>query len=272
MDFCEPAAPFWLLHLLILHPGERLAASSVSASSPPEQAATATRAIATTTVTANTTPPEAPDAIAGVLRELYSLLAGAGVELSRPGWLFAVTPVLSNLVSNVPAVMLLLPAATGPQAGAILALASTFAGNLLIVGSIANIIVVERARQAGVALGFVEHAGDLGPGQTYAGMATFTLPGVLPGDYFFIVRANASQEASRTVPVRSSTRSRKYSCSGCPCSTSMPAISWSSRPGGARSPSVTSSNWGSIRGRSDSSRLRLSAARSPLNTEAMASP
>jgi Na+/H+ antiporter NhaD/arsenite permease-like protein len=67
-------------------------------------------------------------------------------------------PVLSNLVSNVPAVMLLLPASTGPHAGAVLALASTFAGNLLIVGSIANIIVVEQARMQGIAIDWRTHA------------------------------------------------------------------------------------------------------------------
>jgi Na+/H+ antiporter NhaD/arsenite permease-like protein len=95
---------------------------------------------------------------AGLLRELYSALANAGIDLARPEWLFAVTPVLSNLVSNVPAVMLLLPASGGPQAGAVLALASTFAGNLLIVGSIANIIVVEQARAQGVELDWRTHA------------------------------------------------------------------------------------------------------------------
>jgi Na+/H+ antiporter NhaD/arsenite permease-like protein len=95
---------------------------------------------------------------AGLLQELYSALAGGGVHLSRPEWLFAVTPVLSNLVSNVPAVMLLLPASSGPQAGAVLALASTFAGNLLIVGSIANIIVVEQARAQGVVIDWRQHA------------------------------------------------------------------------------------------------------------------
>ena len=95
---------------------------------------------------------------AGLLRELYSVLANAGVDLSRPAWLFAVTPILSNLVSNVPAVMLLLPASTGPHAGAVLALASTFAGNLLIVGSIANIIVVEQARRQGIGIDWRAHA------------------------------------------------------------------------------------------------------------------
>jgi len=72
--------------------------------------------------------------------------------------LFAPTVVLWNLVSNVPAVMLLLPVATHPIAGAILALASTLAGNLFIVGSIANIIVVEQARLLDVRIGWREHA------------------------------------------------------------------------------------------------------------------
>ena len=35
---------------------------------------------------------------------------------------------------------------------------STLAGNLLVVGSLANIIAVERAREAGVELSFAEHA------------------------------------------------------------------------------------------------------------------
>jgi Na+/H+ antiporter NhaD/arsenite permease-like protein len=95
---------------------------------------------------------------AGLLRELYAWLASAGVDLARPAWLFVVTPIVSNLVSNVPAVMLLLPASSGPQAGAVLALASTFAGNLLIVGSIANIIVVEQAASRGVAIDWRTHA------------------------------------------------------------------------------------------------------------------
>ena len=95
---------------------------------------------------------------AGLLRELYAGLAIAAVDVSRPAWQFALTPLLSNLVSNVPAVMLLVPAATGPHAGALLALTSTFAGNLLIVGSIANIIVVEQAARQGVSIDWRTHA------------------------------------------------------------------------------------------------------------------
>jgi Na+/H+ antiporter NhaD/arsenite permease-like protein len=61
-----------------------------------------------------------------------------------------VTAALSNIVSNVPAVMLLkslVPRFANPQQGwLMLAMASTLAGNLTITGSVANIIVVERAR------------------------------------------------------------------------------------------------------------------------------
>jgi Na+/H+ antiporter NhaD/arsenite permease-like protein len=95
---------------------------------------------------------------ADLLRGVYAWLQTAGIDLRQPQWLFAVTPVLSNLVSNVPAVMLLLPASGGPDAGAVLALASTLAGNLLIVGSIANIIVVEQARTQGVMIDWRTHA------------------------------------------------------------------------------------------------------------------
>jgi Na+/H+ antiporter NhaD/arsenite permease-like protein len=60
------------------------------------------------------------------------------------------TAALSNIVSNVPAVMLLkslVPRFADPQQGwLMLAMASTLAGNLTITGSVANIIVVERAK------------------------------------------------------------------------------------------------------------------------------
>ena len=39
-----------------------------------------------------------------------------------------------------------------------LALSSTFAGNLILLGSIANLIVVEQAEAMGVKVGFIEHA------------------------------------------------------------------------------------------------------------------
>jgi Na+/H+ antiporter NhaD/arsenite permease-like protein len=97
----------------------------------------------------------------GVTHAAIAWAAQAGVALDAPATLFGATLVLSNLVSNVPAVMLLLPVAgdtAWPHAGATLALVSTLAGNLLIVGSIANIIVVDAARKHGVTIGWRRHA------------------------------------------------------------------------------------------------------------------
>jgi Na+/H+ antiporter NhaD/arsenite permease-like protein len=85
----------------------------------------------------------------------------AAWDLHRVPILVSVTAVLSNLVSNVPAVMLLrtvVGSFPDPQAGwLVLAMASTLAGNLTITGSVANIIVVERAAAEGVDLGFREY-------------------------------------------------------------------------------------------------------------------
>ena len=86
------------------------------------------------------------------------VLAAHGFDLHAQGILFMASFVLSNVVSNVPAVMLLLPATTGEHAGTALALSSTLAGNLLIVGSIANIIVVNEAARKGIKIDWREHA------------------------------------------------------------------------------------------------------------------
>jgi Na+/H+ antiporter NhaD/arsenite permease-like protein len=94
----------------------------------------------------------------GLARQAVQWLAGAGVPLGAPAPLFATTFVLSNIVSNVPAVMLLLPMAGSASDGPLLALASTLSGNLLIVGSIANIIVVAAARRRGIAINWRRHA------------------------------------------------------------------------------------------------------------------
>ena len=85
-------------------------------------------------------------------------LAARGVHLEHPGPLFVATLILSNTVSNVPAVMLLLPVANHSLAGPLLALVSTLAGNLFIVGSIANIIVVDAAARRGIAIDWRAHA------------------------------------------------------------------------------------------------------------------
>jgi Na+/H+ antiporter NhaD/arsenite permease-like protein len=94
----------------------------------------------------------------GFVAHAVSELAALGIALERPAALFAAAFGLSNVVSNVPAVMLLLPVATDPLAGPVLALASTLAGNLLIVGSIANIIVVDAAAKQGVRIDWRTHA------------------------------------------------------------------------------------------------------------------
>ena len=68
---------------------------------------------------------------------------------------------LSNLVSNVPAVLLFKPLMevmpNQEQAWLALSMSSTLAGNLTVLGSVANLIVVENARRAGAELSFVEY-------------------------------------------------------------------------------------------------------------------
>jgi len=87
---------------------------------------------------------------AGHAATAFAWLAGHGLDVADPVALFATSVVGSNLVSNVPLTMLLLPATEHALAGPILALATTLAGNLLLVGSIANLIVVEAAARLGV--------------------------------------------------------------------------------------------------------------------------
>ncbi len=94
----------------------------------------------------------------GLPAQLMADMAAVGLPLQHPAALFGSAFLLSNLLSNVPAVMLLLPGASHPMAGTTLALASTLAGNLLVVGSIANIIVVQSAAAQGVSIGWRRHA------------------------------------------------------------------------------------------------------------------
>lgn len=70
------------------------------------------------------------------------------------------TIVLSNIVSNVPAVLLMkffIPMGDSAMWWKALALFSTFAGNLTITGSIANLIVVEIAKRQGIHIGFGDY-------------------------------------------------------------------------------------------------------------------
>jgi Na+/H+ antiporter NhaD/arsenite permease-like protein len=84
----------------------------------------------------------------------------AGIDLKNLLTLSGVSVVLSNLVSNVPAVMMLVrflePAHL--EAWYALAVSSTFAGNLFTIGSIANLIVIEQAAAWQVSISFRDHA------------------------------------------------------------------------------------------------------------------
>jgi Na+/H+ antiporter NhaD/arsenite permease-like protein len=83
------------------------------------------------------------------------------LHLERPGVMSAFAAVLSNLVSNVPAVLVFrpfIPHLPNPQhAWLTLAMSSTLAGNLTVLGSVANLIVIQRARHQ-VRIGFWEYA------------------------------------------------------------------------------------------------------------------
>jgi len=94
----------------------------------------------------------------GLAARGLAVVTSWGVPLSSSLGLSVVTLVGSNLFSNVPAVMLLLPAIHGTGSAVILALVSTFAGNLLLVGSIANMIVASVASGSGIAIGWRDHA------------------------------------------------------------------------------------------------------------------
>jgi Na+/H+ antiporter NhaD/arsenite permease-like protein len=106
---------------------------------------------------------------------LFVVVAGAEKVLLTPGVLDAVrhlhlenawvlsaaTALLSNFVSNVPAVLVLKPFVPDlpdpDRAWLLIAMSSTLAGNLTIIGSIANLIVAECAKISGVTISFLDH-------------------------------------------------------------------------------------------------------------------
>lgn len=98
---------------------------------------------------------EASGLTSRLFNSVSNLLNGNSVTLST------ITVVLSNLISNVPAVLLLkpvIPALSNPEAGWLtLAATSTLAGNLTLLGSVANLIVAEIASRRGVKLTFWEY-------------------------------------------------------------------------------------------------------------------
>jgi len=92
-------------------------------------------------------------------RDLFAI--ASGLHLEKSGVMSAFAAVLSNIVSNVPAVLVfrpLIPHLPDPRhAWLTLAMSSTLAGNLTVLGSVANLIVIQRARH-NVKIGFWEYA------------------------------------------------------------------------------------------------------------------
>jgi Na+/H+ antiporter NhaD/arsenite permease-like protein len=90
-----------------------------------------------------------------------NLAAFAGqIHLDNVFLLSAFSAVLSNLVSNVPAVLVFKPFVAHlrnpTQVWLTLAMSSTLAGNLTVLGSVANLIVIQQARRK-VTIGFWEY-------------------------------------------------------------------------------------------------------------------
>jgi Na+/H+ antiporter NhaD/arsenite permease-like protein len=103
--------------------------------------------------------------VAGLERAVLTperVSAVARLHLESVWVLSAATAALSNLVSNVPAVLVLRPfvgALADPErTWLVVAMAATLAGNLTLVGSVANLIVARRAEQDGVMIGFWAYA------------------------------------------------------------------------------------------------------------------
>lgn len=95
-------------------------------------------------------------------QHLLAAMRQRGLDLHDPLSLLVVMSVLSNIVGNNPAVMLVVPfiGEVGPESadglGAAIALGTGFSSNLVIFGSLAGIIVAEQARDHGVRIGFAE--------------------------------------------------------------------------------------------------------------------
>ena len=94
-----------------------------------------------------------------LLSPIITQLASMGVHLDAFLPLSLVTLVLSNLVNNVPAVLLLKPAIplSATLSWYVLAVISTFAGNFTMLGSIANLLLSEQAKANDVRLDYVEY-------------------------------------------------------------------------------------------------------------------
>jgi Na+/H+ antiporter NhaD/arsenite permease-like protein len=96
----------------------------------------------------------------GYLDIAMNRLSNMGMNLHNLPILTGISAISSNLFSNVPATMLLI-SFLDPHEHAqwyTLAVSSTFAGNLFLLGSIANLIVVEQAANFDIKIKFLQHA------------------------------------------------------------------------------------------------------------------
>jgi Na+/H+ antiporter NhaD/arsenite permease-like protein len=96
----------------------------------------------------------------GIPMEAVGVLADHGLLPDRISFLAPLSLFLSNTIGNVPAVVMILEVWQEIPQGTLIGLAilSTLAGNLFLVGSLANLIVAERASAQGVRLTFRDHA------------------------------------------------------------------------------------------------------------------
>jgi len=109
-------------------------------------------------------------------------LAQCGFRLNTPANLVLTTAGLSNLIGNSAAVILLLKVTnlTQPVVPFVLALANSFGGSLIVIGSVSNIIVVQQAREMGIKIGFWDFA-RLGIPVTLTALAGLLVWAVLIG-------------------------------------------------------------------------------------------
>lgn len=101
-------------------------------------------------------------AATGLPQQFLTALANTGINLNEPVTLFLTSGLVSNLVGNNPAVMLLIPylhtGAGADALGAALVLGTGFSSNMIIFGSLAGIIMVEEAETRGIKISFWEFA------------------------------------------------------------------------------------------------------------------
>ncbi len=114
--------------------------------------------------------------------KIYEALHVSPDVFQSPMPLSFLTVVLSNIVSNVPAVLLIIPSIPRDSVHTwdLLAVISTLAGNLTLLGSIANLIVAEQARKYDIHITFGEYL--------KAGLLVTILTGFFAAFYFIIIR------------------------------------------------------------------------------------